>query len=80
MEGPKSNNAYTSKSSDEDPEQYGIILRAAKQISDHVKERMSQPPDAGKEKMEYIMKASYMEIYQEQLTDLLVDKNEQGKE
>jgi hypothetical protein len=64
MEGPQ----QPRKESDD-----GIILRAAQQISQHIQERSQ-----GTERMECMMKASYMEIYQEQLTDLLVDKHEQG--
>lgn len=67
MEGPKTGS----------PDDDGIILRAAKHITQHIQERVAMPAEKGK--LEYMMKASYMEIYQEQLTDLLVDKNEQGR-
>ncbi|KAJ3098688.1 Kinesin-like protein kif3a [Phlyctochytrium planicorne] len=52
---------------------HGIILRVANQISQHVKEK-SKSKSADGTTSQFIIKGSYLEIYNESLSDLLVPK------
>ncbi|KAI9105267.1 P-loop containing nucleoside triphosphate hydrolase protein [Phlyctochytrium arcticum] len=52
----------------------GIILRVASQITNHITAMQKSKPE-----LEYFVKVSYLEIYQENLTDLLVRRDEQGE-
>jgi Kinesin motor domain len=61
MEGPK--NA--------DAKDRGVILRVAEQIVQHIQERRSDP----KNMVEFTVTGSYLEIYQENLRDLLSDED-----
>lgn len=55
------------------PDQYGVIQRVALQIMDHV--TASTKPG----EVEFQVKISYLEIYQEKLVDLLAGESEQGE-
>ncbi|KAJ3006771.1 hypothetical protein HKX48_009484, partial [Thoreauomyces humboldtii] len=65
MEGPTRTGSQEPISDPSDPDA-GIILRVASQIVNHVAEAARSKPE-----LEYFVKASYLEIYQEGLTDLL---------
>ncbi|KAJ3186916.1 Kinesin-like protein kif17 [Gaertneriomyces sp. JEL0708] len=51
----------------------GIILRVANQIMQHIGRMGKEKPE-----LEYFVRVSYLEIYNEGLRDLLVAENEQG--
>ncbi|TPX60236.1 hypothetical protein PhCBS80983_g01905 [Powellomyces hirtus] len=72
MEGPTRGPGTEPPADPKNPDT-GIILRVASQIVNHI-------ADAGKNKpeLEYFVRASYLEIYQEGLTDLLVGREEQS--
>jgi hypothetical protein len=60
------------------PKDFGIILRAAQQIAEHVKSVQGMTDESGNV-MECVVKASYMEIYNETITDLLTSKELQQR-
>ena len=59
MEGPKNSSSAKDR---------GIIARVAEQMVQHIKQQSK------KENIEYAVSASYLEIYQEQLKDLLCEE------
>ncbi|KAJ3153069.1 Kinesin-like protein kif3a [Geranomyces michiganensis] len=73
MEGPSRGPGFEPSSDPKSPET-GIILRVASQIVKHISDAAKSNPE-----LEYFVKASYLEIYQEQLTDLLVEREEQSE-
>ncbi|TPX64118.1 hypothetical protein SpCBS45565_g06087 [Spizellomyces sp. 'palustris'] len=73
MEGPK-RGASMEIPTDASDKDTGIIVRVASQITKHIAEAKTKKPE-----LEYFVKASYLEIYQEALTDLLVGRDEQGE-
>ncbi|KAJ3033531.1 Chromosome-associated kinesin kif4a [Rhizophlyctis rosea] len=72
MEGPKRGADLEPPTDPKDPDT-GIILRVASQITTHIRKAAKTNPE-----LEYFVKASYLEIYQEGLTDLLVERSEQS--
>ncbi|KAJ3172538.1 Kinesin-like protein kif3a [Geranomyces variabilis] len=73
MEGPSRGPGFEPSSDPKSPDT-GIILRVASQIVTHISDAAKTNPE-----LEYFVKASYLEIYQEQLTDLLVEREEQSE-
>ncbi|KAI8818472.1 P-loop containing nucleoside triphosphate hydrolase protein [Fimicolochytrium jonesii] len=76
MEGPKKGPSLEPPTDPSDADT-GIIMRVASQIMQHVADA-AKSKDKEKAELEYFIKASYLEIYQEGLTDLLVGRDEQG--
>ncbi|KAJ3412537.1 hypothetical protein HDV05_000618 [Chytridiales sp. JEL 0842] len=67
----------TTDKEDIDPDQVGIILRTAQQIAEYVKGCQGMLDENGNT-LECVVKASYMEIYNESITDLLASREIQG--
>ncbi|KAJ3111743.1 hypothetical protein HK100_002589, partial [Physocladia obscura] len=55
----------------------GIISRVVHQISDHVKKIRGTIDEASGNCVDFVVKVSYLEIYNESLIDLLIDKDKQ---
>ncbi|KAJ3295972.1 Kinesin-like protein kif3a [Rhizoclosmatium sp. JEL0117] len=55
----------------------GIISRVVHQLNNHVKDRRGRVDEASGNCLDYVVKVSYLEIYNESLIDLLVDKDKQ---
>ncbi|KAJ3391291.1 Kinesin-like protein kif3a [Entophlyctis sp. JEL0112] len=55
----------------------GIISRVVHQLHDHVKKNRGRIDEASGNCIEFVIKVSYLEIYNEQLIDLMVDKDKQ---
>ncbi|KAI8816825.1 P-loop containing nucleoside triphosphate hydrolase protein [Fimicolochytrium jonesii] len=61
------------------PEQRGIMLRVAADIVDHIRRTNEEEASSKSEDVtSFCVKATYLEIYQETLTDLLCDKDGQA--
>ncbi|ORY42372.1 kinesin-domain-containing protein, partial [Rhizoclosmatium globosum] len=56
----------------------GIISRVVHQLNNHVKEHRGRVDEASGNCLDFVIKVSYLEIYNEGLIDLLVDKDKQG--
>ncbi|KAI9343186.1 P-loop containing nucleoside triphosphate hydrolase protein [Obelidium mucronatum] len=56
----------------------GIILRVVHQLNEHVKLHRGKVDEATGNCLDFVVKVSYLEIYNENLVDLLVDKDKQG--
>ncbi|KAJ3295970.1 hypothetical protein HDU79_007762 [Rhizoclosmatium sp. JEL0117] len=55
----------------------GIIPRVVHQLNNHVRERRGKVDEASGNCFDYVVKVSYLEIYNETLVDLLVDRDKQ---
>ncbi|KAJ3032035.1 UNVERIFIED_CONTAM: hypothetical protein HDU68_008068 [Siphonaria sp. JEL0065] len=55
----------------------GIISRVVHQLHEHVRENRGKLDEASGNCLDFVIKVSYLEIYNEGLVDLLVDKNKQ---
>ncbi|KAJ3285132.1 Kinesin-like protein kif21b [Rhizoclosmatium sp. JEL0117] len=55
----------------------GIISRVVHQLNNHVKEHRGRVDEASGNCLDFVIKVSYLEIYNEGLIDLLVDKDKQ---
>ncbi|KAJ3024738.1 UNVERIFIED_CONTAM: Kinesin-like protein kif17 [Siphonaria sp. JEL0065] len=58
-------------------EDIGIILRVVHQLNDHVKTYRGKVDEVTGNCLDFVVKVSYLEIYNEGLVDLLVDKDKQ---
>ncbi|KAI9353703.1 P-loop containing nucleoside triphosphate hydrolase protein [Obelidium mucronatum] len=58
----------------------GIITRVVHQLHDHVKHKRGKIDEATGNCLDFVVKVSYLEIYNEGLVDLLVDKDKQEPE
>ncbi|KAI9353705.1 P-loop containing nucleoside triphosphate hydrolase protein [Obelidium mucronatum] len=78
MQGPNARIAESlSDSSDSIHPEIGIISRVVHQLHEHVKEHRGKVDEASGNCLDFVIKVSYLEIYNEGLVDLLVDKNKQ---